>query len=271
MVTKQDPNRIFMIIGVITLLIMGNCLPLFHNAIIGWDMQVVHAANGLLAQMTFVAPLIAKANTRWGDLAVISCLGAAFVTHGMLTDSRQETVRRLAFWAWVSLICAITYAGVCVLEELFPRQIPLAALADLFDVQKAYDIKLRTSATESFPSGHGLAYMLFTLMSWNVYRRMSLFIGAIGAVMLGLRLMIGVHWFSDIFFGSLPLALLVRSIACETPLIQSFWPIQTVIARAVSSIFGQRWLSNQPNIVQIPLRRFDERNAEQRKVAGLRR
>ncbi|MGH9553189.1 MAG: phosphatase PAP2 family protein [Terriglobales bacterium] len=158
---------------------------------------------------------LALASTKYGDIFVLGCFCVLFGVHCLRGTSLNEAARRISFWLWASIWCVGTYVIAChIADVLTPRPTPLASL-QLHDVQQMYGVKLRTSAAHSFPSGHALAYMTFTLASLGRFARMSLILGLLGTVMLSVRLILGLHWLSDIVLGSLPLTLVILALAAQ--------------------------------------------------------
>jgi membrane-associated phospholipid phosphatase len=206
------------VIASLVLLILLSMAATIYSGIIAIDTDVAVAANSLLGSNATFDKTIGWLNTRHGDALVLSCLCLFFLIHSLKGGSRKEIISRLSFWGCVGGLCLFTYALETGAERFLRRGIPLFALPQLKNVQTMYGITLHTSGASSYPSGHGLAYILFSLMAWRRYLRISLVLWILSVIMISMRLIIGVHWLSDVVLGSLPLSLVVASLAWNSPL-----------------------------------------------------
>lgn len=220
-------------LAIIGLLAWLNCNSTVHGAIIDADVEVAYALNSFVGIDACVDKLIGSLNTKLGDLVVISTLGLVFIAHSLSARDLREKISRLAFWGWTGAIVLSAYVGIWSIEDLIARPIPLQVLPYLHNGQTMNGLHLHSSANESFPSGHALAFTLFVLMSLRRYLRMSVFLALVGAVMLPIRLALGLHWLSDMLFGSFALACFLTAVAYETPLFQAYYFTRNVLFGAL--------------------------------------
>lgn len=84
-------------------------------------------------------------------------------------------------------------------------------------------MKIKDSASKSFPGDHGTTALLFAASYFILARgRLGILACLYGAFLCLPRLITGAHWFSDIFVGSGAIALIFLSWAFCSPLFQTF-------------------------------------------------
>ena len=229
MILFNKYKKTLLVLSVIILLIALNMCSAVHCGIIAIDTNVAHAANSIVGVNQFFDQLLGNINTRSGDFCVLCFLGIIFVAHSLCGSTFTERVRRLSFWTWAGALCLITYAGVCIIYPLIGRATPVTALSELKNVHELYGINVHSTAHESFPSGHGFAYGFFAMLALFKYPRMGLVLASFGAVMLSTRLIIGIHWLSDIVLGSFLLAALLTFVALETPVARTYFLVRKLL------------------------------------------
>lgn len=210
------------ILAAIVAMWLLNQVSTVHGAIIALDRHVAVTLNSLVGVNYALDQLMGRMTTRSGDAIVLAIMIGFLAVHCLRPQDLHEKARRIAFWGWNGVLCVSTYMLCCWLQNFFVREIPLAALPTLHNITTIYGLVPHTSANESFPSGHALAFLFFAVASWRIYRSMSLPLLAIGALVLAVRLVIGLHWLSDMLLGSLPLSLLLAALSRETPLETGF-------------------------------------------------
>lgn len=203
-------------------------------------------ANALMGHDAAFDQALARLNTRAGDALVLAFMGLLFLAHALCGGDARCVIRRLAFWGWIGAICVGTYALQNASEEFLKRPPPFRAIPQLLDVQATYGIQLRGGGGSAFPSGHAFAYMFFALMAWRRYAPMGKIIGALGVVMVGARLALGIHWLSDVVLGALPLAALMAALARETALARTRRPVERTLWRVIRRLRGLRPLRKPP-------------------------
>jgi membrane-associated phospholipid phosphatase len=239
---RRVPNLPLVLCSVLALSLLSTSSAL-HAALNNWESVVTVTSNSLIGVYPSLDHILGWMNTRVGDVLVVLLMAAMFATHSFRGSTFSEIVERLSFWGWVATLCITTYLLTCATEHLYCNAIPVQALPQLHDVRSMYNIPVHASAYNSYPSGHGLAYIFFALMAWyKRYRRMSLFILVLGTVMLSTRVILGMHWMSDILLGALPLSLILTYVATHTPLNRTYGPFNTFMYSALARVSGQSWV-----------------------------
>jgi len=258
---KGSKTHLPIILSGIALLWVLNCNQQIHDAIIHVDTIVAYWANGLMRQSPVIGKIFGTLNTRVGDVIVLTCFGTLFIRHAIKSSTKREAIRRLTWWGWVGFVCVATYLLTCLSEPYICRQIPLTALPDMINVQKLYGVALHTDPESSFPSGHGFAYTFFTLMALAQYTTVGVTIACIGSIMLLSRLIVGVHWLSDITLGAFPLALLMQSlmatsIAYKLRAFMQHWVIYTLLVGKKMFLGGNKTPATPSSA---PIRKSDDK------------
>jgi len=227
-----------MVLGVAFLLALLNMNPTIHSAVINVDMQVAIKMNSVIGINPFFDQTLALLSTRMGDAFMLTCICSLFVIHSLRGANLNETIRRLSFWIWLGALCVFTYFISCAAEYFVKRDTPLLAFHQFRNLQTTmYGIALHSCPTSSFPSGHGLAYIFFAIMAWRRYFRMSLALWGLTIIMLSVRLIVGLHWLSDIIFGSLFLAALLVSLISDTSLKKTYQLTQQAVSFVIRKLF----------------------------------
>ena len=99
---------------------------------------------------------------------------------------------------------------------------PLLRFARLEQFKKVYGFDVKVGNRDSFPSGHAAAYFFFGFMAFWHHRGMYYLLLSMAVVLPIGRVMTEAHWPSDIYLGSVPLALLLSALAHETRLYRVF-------------------------------------------------
>lgn len=225
---------------IIAALLFLNSIDCVHNAVIAFDTSFAITVNSVIGDNTNIDKIMGWLSTRLGDAFVISTVIFCLILHSLCGSTLTEKIRRLSFWFWTGIICLSVYALTCAFESSFARLTPLTALDQLKNVQSMYGLKMRSDPYASFPSGHGFAYLFFGCMSFKRYPRVSTTLWVIGSVMICVRFVLGLHWFSDIIFGSLPLAALVTSVALNTRLLHTYFIARHTLWRFLAMLIPLR-------------------------------
>jgi membrane-associated phospholipid phosphatase len=153
--------------------------------------------------------------------------------HASKAPTQQEMIKRIAYW--ISTLLLILVVSIAV--DAFPisRTIPLHTIPHLFDVRSTFGVALRTDPYSCYPSGHTLAYSLLVLMAFRRYPKMGSIFLLMAILMLPIRLILGIHWITDMLLGSLPLALLINAVVWKVAMLHNF----SVTERAMVFAFQQ--------------------------------
>jgi len=225
------------VLGAVLLLALLNMIPAVHSAIINVDTQIAINMNSIIGISPIFDQTLGWLSTRVGDAFVLFCICLLFLIHSLRGANLNEYIRRLSFWIWVGALCLITYSISCASEYFVKRDTPLLALPQIRNLQTIYGIALHSCSTSSFPSGHGLAYIFFAMVAWRRYFRMSLVLWGLALVMLSVRLIVGLHWLSDIIFGSLFISILLVSLINDTRLKNTYKLTQKAVLFATRILF----------------------------------
>jgi membrane-associated phospholipid phosphatase len=217
--------------GILMLLLNTN--PVIHTAIINFDMRVALGMNSVLGHVPLFDRTIGWLSTRAGDLFILGFICLLFAVHSFCGANLHEVIRRGSFWIWLGFLCASTYLISCSLECFVRRDTPLSVLHPFNNLQTMYGITFHSCPTSSFPSGHGMAFLFFAIMaSWR-YFRMSLLLWSLAILVLSLRLILGLHWLSDIICGSLFIVLILICLIEDTPLKNTYKYFERAVAVVV--------------------------------------
>lgn len=120
--------------------------------------------------------------------------------------SESETQRVTAFWG---LAIAATAVWVYLIKKVFKRERPAGEWGRIYRKQDPH----------SFPSGHAVRAGLIICLAWRTFGTPWLYVFILwGLVMILSRVVMGVHYFSDIVAG----ILLGLAIGMLSLLLQSF-------------------------------------------------
>ncbi|HBF34913.1 TPA: hypothetical protein DDW35_10170 [Candidatus Sumerlaeota bacterium] len=193
--------------------------PATWQVIFEWDKQGAYFFNHMLGHSKSFDLFIAYFNSKMGDISVFAFLGLFFLIHSLIPFERKSICQKLAFWGWVGVIFIITQILQNKCENMIDRRSAGGALPDWFDLKTVYHLKTRVGSGASFPSGHVVSTLFFTLMAFRRgYRGGGILLFGLLIVLSITRMMSGAHWPTDIV-GSLPLAALWAALSYETPVV----------------------------------------------------
>ncbi len=187
-----------------------------RSTIIRFDVASAQWLNHFLGYSPVFDLSLAVINSKTGDKLVVVLISLLLLNHIWRTPDRRELYRRLAFWTWVVLLFAVVYNCQQSIEELVRRESPSKVLADWQNLKEMYGVTVKVSNRNSFPSGHAAAYFFFAFMALRQYPAMGYLFLTLALTLPATRIMTGAHWLTDIYLGSVPLALLGSAIAYET-------------------------------------------------------
>lgn len=162
--------------------------------------------------------LLGLLNTRAFDACSFLMMGALF-TWAMLSDERPYRYRH-----WLSIgITMLLTAGLISLFVLrvisYEHASPTRMFTHAQHLSELVSFKTKDSASNSFPGDHGLMLMVFaSFMLVFAPRRIALWSLAFVVLLSAPRIMVGAHWFSDVYLGSLSIALIALPWVLCTPL-----------------------------------------------------
>ncbi|WP_158772568.1 phosphatase PAP2 family protein [Cobetia sp. L2A1] len=162
--------------------------------------------------------LLGLLNTRTFDAFAFLMMGVLFVW-AMLSDERPHRYRH-----WLSIgITMLLTAGLISLFVLrvisYEHASPTRMFAHAQHLSELVSFKTKDSASNSFPGDHGLMLMVFAgYMLAFAPRHIALWSLIFVVILSAPRIMVGAHWFSDVYLGSLSIALTALPWVLCTPL-----------------------------------------------------
>lgn len=178
--------------------------------------------------------VLALLNTRFFDAASFAVLGVLFVL-AMRHDTRPDRVRH---WCAIGVTMLLTAGVVAIITDkaiAYGHPSPTRFFEHAARLTDIVSIPTKDSASNSFPGDHGLMLMIFAGFMWRFADRRIAGWSVLFVILLSApRIMVGAHWFSDVYMGALSIALLILP-----------WVLCTPLAQRVSG-FIQRGLSRLP-------------------------
>ncbi|GAB2792708.1 phosphatase PAP2 family protein [Halomonas shantousis] len=173
----------------------------------------------------------------------------AFVTMALLffvaclRDSAPERIWR---WFGIGLTMLVTAALLALFTTKgirYGHPSPTLVFENAHRLTDIVTIPAKDASANSFPGDHGLMLMVFASFMLRFSDRM---IGALSVAFVVLlsapRIMVGAHWFSDVYMGALAIALVVLPWVLYTPLATCcVGRIVTIARRICPSSEGHRY------------------------------
>ncbi|WP_110666510.1 phosphatase PAP2 family protein [Salinicola halophilus] len=162
--------------------------------------------------------VLALLNHRGFDMVALAILGALFA----LAIHRDPQPQRLARWSGIGVTMLLT-AGVLALFTTkgiaYGHPSPTRIFEHAMRLTDVVSIPTKDSASNSFPGDHGLMLMVFAgFMLRFADRQVAAWSVAFVVLLSAPRIMVGAHWFSDVYMGALSIALLALPWVLCTPL-----------------------------------------------------
>ncbi|MGM8932997.1 phosphatase PAP2 family protein [Salinicola halophyticus] len=178
--------------------------------------------------------LLALLNTRFFDAASFGVMGVLF-TIAIRRDPRPDRWRR---WFGIGVTMLLTAGVIAVVTNkaiTYGHPSPTRFFAHAAHLTDIVSIPTKDSASNSFPGDHGLMLMIFAgFMLRFADRRTAGWSIAFVLLLSAPRIMVGAHWFSDVYMGALSIALLALP-----------WILCTPVAGGMTALV-QRWLARLP-------------------------
>ncbi|RAH37856.1 phosphatase PAP2 family protein [Halomonas sp. SL1] len=164
------------------------------------------------------ADLLAVLNSRAFDAISFGILGLLF-TLAMRRDTREDRVRH---WTAIGVTMLIT-AGIVALitnEAIsYGHPSPTRFFEHAARLTDIVSIPTKDSDANSFPGDHGLMLMVFAgFMLRFADRCIAGWSLAFVVLLSAPRILVGAHWFSDVYIGALSIALLLLPWVLCTPM-----------------------------------------------------
>ncbi|KAA0020969.1 phosphatase PAP2 family protein [Salinicola corii] len=178
--------------------------------------------------------LLALLNTRFFDAASFGVMGVLF-TIAMRRDPRPDRLRR---WFGIGVTMLLTAGVIAIVTNkaiTYGHPSPTRFFEHAARLTDIVSIPTKDSASNSFPGDHGLMLMIFAgFMLRFADRRTAGWSIAFVLLLSAPRIMVGAHWFSDVYMGALSIALLALP-----------WVLCTPVATTMTTLV-QRGLSRLP-------------------------
>lgn len=191
-------------------------LPVNHGFWFPVDVGVFRYFNNQLVESRVFLWLVAIANNRAFD-------GFSLVAMGLLMFSYwlKQTPNGRRQIMIIGVVMLMTAVVLNQLGQQLPvqRHSPTLWFTDAHRVSDLVSIPTKDASTDSFPGDHGLMLMIFCGFMLRYFGLRAFAISLIIFVVFSLpRIMIGAHWFTDIFVGSLSVILVGLPWVLMTPL-----------------------------------------------------
>ncbi|TNV19805.1 phosphatase PAP2 family protein [Buttiauxella sp. B2] len=191
-------------------------LPDGHDLWFTLDSNIFHYFNRELAKNYTFLVLVAVTNNRVFDGISLITMGALFF--GYWRKESATGRRRMFSMGIVMLFCAIV---INQLGHLIPEShvSPTLYFTDIYRVSELLHFPTKDASMDSFPGDHGLMLLIFAGFMLRYFGKKAFGIAIIiFLIFIMPRMMIGAHWFTDIFVGSLSIVLVCLPWALLTPL-----------------------------------------------------
>ena len=215
MKTRLFPILLLNVAGVA--LFLSWYLPVNHGFWFPLDSGIFHFFNRQLGENRAFLWLVAITNNRAFDGCSLLAMG-----YLMLTFWRKESPagrRRILMIGLVMLLTAVVLNQLA--QALIPvkRASPTLFFPDIYRVSELLHISTKDASKDSFPGDHGMMLMIFCGFMLRYFGARAFAISLVIFVVFSLpRMMIGAHWFTDIFVGSLSVILVGLPWVLLTPL-----------------------------------------------------
>lgn len=191
-------------------------LPSGHGYWFVIDSNIFHFFNRELVKSHAFLVLVAVTNNRVFDGISLLAMGSLFFFYWRKESAAGR--RRMVIMGIVMLFCAII---INQLGHLIPEShvSPTLYFTDIYRVSELLHFPTKDASKDSFPGDHGLMLLIYTGFMLRYFGKKAFAIAVIIFLIFMLpRVMIGAHWFTDIFVGSLSVALVCLPWALLTPL-----------------------------------------------------
>lgn len=191
-------------------------LPENHGFWFSIDSSIFHFFNEELVKSHTFLVLVAVTNNRIFDGISLLAMGALF--SWFWWHETPAGRRRLVIMGVVMLLTAVV---INQLGHLIPvsHVSPTLYFTDIHRVSELLHFPTKDASKDSFPGDHGLMLIIFTGFMLRYFGKSAFFIAVIIFLIFAMpRIVIGAHWFTDVFVGSLSIALVGLPWVLLTPL-----------------------------------------------------
>ncbi|WP_159564723.1 phosphatase PAP2 family protein [Budvicia diplopodorum] len=179
-------------------------LPENHGFWFPIDASIFHYFNVHLVTNSAFLKAIAITNHRAFDGISLIAMGLLFAHFFMKQDAAGK--RKMIIIGVVMLLTAIILNQLGRLLSV-QRLSPTLSFSGINRVTELSGIPTKDSSNDSFPGDHGLMLMIFAGFMLRYFTRWSFFVAVAYVIIFSLpRIMVGAHWFTDIYVGALSVA-----------------------------------------------------------------
>ena len=192
-------------------------LPVNHGFWFPLDSGIFHFFNQALVKSETFLWLVAITNNRAFDGCSLLAMGCLMLSFWLKEDKTGR--RRIVMTGLVMLLTAVVINQLA--QHLMPvkRASPSLYFPDIHRVSELLHIPTKDASKDSFPGDHGMMLLIFSAFMLRYFGVRAFAISLIIFVVFSLpRMMIGAHWFTDIFVGSLSVILVGLPWVLMTPL-----------------------------------------------------
>jgi len=191
-------------------------LPENHGVWYQIDKSIFYFFNERIAFHPILVDIIAVTNNRAFDVVAFVAMGALFFYFFRQQD-KQGQYRLIC----IGILMLITAVTLNQLGRLIPidRPSPTSTFDNVVRVSQLTSIPTKDASSDSFPGDHGLMLLIFAGFIWRYFGSKAFFLALAIMVVFSLpRIIIGSHWFTDVYIGSVFLASIGLSWLLLTPL-----------------------------------------------------
>ncbi|MHB0776210.1 phosphatase PAP2 family protein [Halomonas sp. WWR20] len=161
--------------------------------------------------------VLAFLNLRIFDAIAFGVMALLFLIAGM----RDKTPGRIWRWFGIGLTMLVTAALLALFTTKgirYGHPSPTLVFENAHRLTDIVSIPAKDASRNSFPGDHGLMLMVFAAFMLRFSGRMIGTLSIMFVVLLSApRIMVGAHWFSDVYMGALAIALMVLPWILYTP------------------------------------------------------
>lgn len=190
-------------------------LPENHGFWFPIDKSIFYYFNQHIASNPTFLKVVVILNNRAFDVVAFLAMCTLFYTFFRKED-KQGKCRLIC----MGILMLITAVALNQLGRLIPfdRPSPTLSFDNVVRASRLSGIPTKDSSTSSFPGDHGLMLLIFAGFIWRYFGSKAFLIAlAIMALFSLPRIMIGSHWFTDVYIGSVFIASVGLSWLLLTP------------------------------------------------------
>jgi len=220
---KNQRRGLLFTLGYIAFAVVMWSIPMLRSCVYDADVKLAYFFNRFITQSTLSQNIWAFLNTRTVDVIHDFVMLAFLIPYIFFWKEKDRKTRGLEilFLIIFTIACNLFWNRFMAQKVFdFGRMSPSGVLPDLLNINHVISwTKIRNFSYASFPGDHGSTIFMFIITIFYLLGyRMGLLALLTSFPFLLPRLVVSGHWFSDIFLGSVPLALFNLGWLFHTPL-----------------------------------------------------